>query len=110
KYRFEVKQQERWALMLEYLRGTPSVRDVVVSGGDVANLPIKRLESFVSELLDVEHVRDIRLATTGLMGIPQHFLQPDVQGGLGRLATKARERGVDLAVHTHVNSAQQVTP
>src|SRR5947209_7668021 len=110
KYRFEVKQQERWALMLEYLRGTPSVRDVVVSGGDVANLPIKRLESFVSALLDIEHVRDVRLATKGLMGIPQHFLQPEVQEGLGRLARKARDRGVDLAVHTHVNCAQQVTP
>ena len=110
KYKFEEKQQARWEHMLEYLRRTPSVRDVVVSGGDVANLPIKRLESFVSGLLDIEHIRDIRLATKGLMGIPQHFLQPDVQEGLGRLAATARERGVDLAVHTHVNCAQQVTP
>ena len=110
KYRFEIKQQERWDLMLEYLRATPSVRDVVVSGGDVANLPIKRLEAFVRALLDIEHIRDIRLATKGLMGIPQHFLQPEVQEGLGRLARTARERGVDLAVHTHVNCAQQVTP
>jgi len=110
KYKFEIKQQERWELMLEYLRATPSVRDVVVSGGDVANLPIKRLEGFVSALLDIEHVRDIRLATKGLMGIPQHFLQPEVQEGLARLAAKARERAADLAVHTHVNCAQQVTP
>jgi lysine 2,3-aminomutase len=110
KYKFEEKQQDRWEHMLDYLRRTPSVRDVVVSGGDVANLPIKRLEAFVSDLLDVEHVRDIRLATKGLMGIPQHFLQPEVQEGLGRLATKARERGTDLAVHTHINCAQQVTP
>jgi lysine 2,3-aminomutase len=110
KYKFEIKQQERWDLMLDYLRRTPSVRDVVVSGGDVANLPIKRLEAFVSALLEIEHIRDIRLATKGLMGIPQHFLQPEVQEGLGRLAKTARERGVDLAVHTHVNCAQQVTP
>jgi lysine 2,3-aminomutase len=96
--------------MLQYLRATPSVRDVVVSGGDVANLPIKQLERFVGALLDIENVRDVRLATKGLMGIPQHFLQADVQDGLGRLAQKARERGVDLAVHTHVNAAQQVTP
>jgi lysine 2,3-aminomutase len=110
KYRFEIKQQQRWDLMLDYLRATPAVRDVVVSGGDVANLPIKRLESFVGALLDIEHIRDVRLATKGLMGIPQHFLQPEVQEGLGRLARTARERGVDLAVHTHVNCAQQVTP
>jgi lysine 2,3-aminomutase len=110
KYKFEIKQQERWDAMLDYLRRTPSVRDVVVSGGDVANLPIKRLESFVSQLLDIGNIRDIRLATKGLMGIPQHFLQTEVLEGLERLATKANDRGVDLAVHTHVNTAQQITP
>jgi lysine 2,3-aminomutase len=47
KYKFEIKQPDRLRLMLDYLRGTPSVRDVVVSGGDVANMPAKRLEEFV---------------------------------------------------------------
>jgi lysine 2,3-aminomutase len=97
-------------MMLRYIRGTPSVRDVVVSGGDIANIPIKRLEEFVTALLDVEHVRDIRLATKGLMGLPQHFLQPEVQEGLRRLGEKARSRGVSLAVHTHVNHANSLTP
>jgi lysine 2,3-aminomutase len=110
KYKFEAKQKERWDAMLDYLRRTPSVRDVVVSGGDVANLPIKRLEGFVSALLDIENIRDIRLATKGLMGIPQHFLQDEVLQGLDRLATKAHARDVDIAVHTHVNTAQQITP
>ena len=32
KHRFEMKQKERYAAILEYLRETPSVRDVVVSG------------------------------------------------------------------------------
>ena len=110
KYKFEAKQQERWDQMLDYLRRTPQVRDVVVSGGDMANVPIKRLESFVIQLLDIENIRDIRLATKGLMGIPQHFLQDDVLAGLERMATTANERGVDIAVHTHVNCAQQITP
>jgi lysine 2,3-aminomutase len=44
------------------------------------------------------------------MGIPQHFLQDDVRAGLERLARRANDRGVDIAVHTHVNCAQQVTP
>ena len=110
KYKFEMKPQDRYEQMLDYLRRTPSVRDVVVSGGDIANLPIKRLEGFVLELLDIENIRDIRLATKGLMGIPQHFLQPDVQEGLARIGEKARTRGVSVAVHTHVNHANQVTP
>ncbi len=110
KYKFEIKQPDRHQMILEYLRNTPSVRDVVVSGGDVANLPIKRLEEFVSALMDIENIRDIRLATKGLMGLPQHFLQPEVQGGLERLGRKSRQRGVQLAVHTHVNHANQLTP
>jgi lysine 2,3-aminomutase len=110
KYKFETKQNERWDLMLDYLRRTPQVRDVVVSGGDMANVPIKRLEAFVMSLLDIENVRDIRIATKGLMGLPQHFLQDDVREAFERMGSRANERGVDIAVHTHVNAAQQVTP
>jgi lysine 2,3-aminomutase len=110
KYKFEEKQNERWDHMLDYLRRTPSVRDVVVSGGDMANVPIHRLEAFVMGLLEIENIRDIRLATKGLMGIPQHFLQAEVLEACRRMARTARDRGVDIAVHTHVNSARQVTP
>jgi lysine 2,3-aminomutase len=110
KYKFEEKQNERWEHMLDYLRRTPSVRDVVVSGGDMANVPIHRLEAFVNGLLEIENIRDIRLATKGLMGIPQHFLQPEVLEACRQMARTARERGVDIAVHTHVNAASQVTP
>ena len=104
------KPVDRYAAMLDYLQRTPSVRDVVVSGGDVANMPWKNLEGFLDNLLRVENIRDIRLATKALMGLPQHWLQPDVVEGVGRIATKARERGVSLAIHTHVNSAASVTP
>jgi lysine 2,3-aminomutase len=110
KHRFAIPQKDRYARILEYLRATPSVRDVVVSGGDVANLPIQVLEEFVSRLMDLPNIRDIRLATKGLMGLPQHFLQDEVLKGLERLAKKAHERGVDLAVHTHVNHANSLTP
>jgi lysine 2,3-aminomutase len=110
KHRFVLPQKDRYARILEHLKNTPQVRDVVVSGGDIANLPIATLEGFVSSLMDLPNIKDIRLATKGLMGIPQHFLQDDVVRGLERLARKARDRGVDLAVHTHVNHANQVTP
>ncbi len=110
KLKFSIAQPERWNKMLEYLRQTPTVRDVVVSGGDVANVPIGQLESFVSQLLDIPNIRDIRLASKGLMGIPQHWLQDNVISALERIAKKAFERNVDIAVHTHVNNANQVTP
>ncbi|MFC8502272.1 KamA family radical SAM protein [Pedococcus sp. NPDC057267] len=104
------KPVDRYAAMLAYLQQTPQVRDVVVSGGDVANMPWKNLEGFVDKLLEIDNIRDIRLATKALMGLPQHWLQPDVVEGVGRVAKKAHDRGVSLAIHTHVNNAQSVTP
>jgi lysine 2,3-aminomutase len=110
KYKFEMKQNDRWDAMLEYLRATPQVRDVVVSGGDMANVPAKRLQEWLFKLMDIENIRDIRIATKGLMGIPQHFLQDDVLAAYDAIATRARERDKDVALHTHVNAAQQITP
>ncbi|GAB2673169.1 KamA family radical SAM protein [Thalassiella azotivora] len=110
KLKFDLKPVDRHAAMVDYLRRTPSVRDVVVSGGDVANMPWKNLEAFVMRLLEIDNIRDIRLATKALMGLPQHWSQPDVVEGMARVAATARSRGVSLAIHTHVNNAQSVTP
>jgi len=110
KLRFDLKPVARYDAMIDYLRRTPSVRDVVVSGGDVANMPWRNLEAFLVRLLEIDNIRDVRLATKALMGLPQHWLADDVVEGMGRVAALARSRGVDLAVHTHVNSARSLTP
>jgi lysine 2,3-aminomutase len=110
KTRLALRSADRQEAMLDYLKRTPSVRDVVVSGGDVANVPWPRLESFLSRLLEVESVRDIRLATKAVVGLPQHWLQPEVRAGLARVAGTAADRSVNLAVHTHANTAASVTP
>ena len=105
-----VPQKDRYQQILDYLRKTPRC---ATWSSRAATSPTCRSPSSSrssSALMDIPNIRDIRLATKGLMGIPQHFLQDDVLKGLERLAKKARERGVDLAVHTHVNHAQQVTP
>lgn len=110
KHKLTLKPVDRQDQMIDYLRRTPGVRDVVVSGGDVANVPWHQLESFLMRLLDIETVRDIRLATKALAGMPQHWLQPKVVEGLERVGRTASRRGVNLAIHTHVNHAQSVTP
>jgi lysine 2,3-aminomutase len=110
KHKFGLTREDRLTAMIRYLRATPGVRDVVVSGGDVANLPWPRLEAFVASLLEIGSVRDIRLATKALMGLPQYWLTDEVRAGMERLAATARERDVSIAIHTHVNAAQSVTP
>ncbi|SDF36221.1 lysine 2,3-aminomutase [Lentzea fradiae] len=110
KHKLSLKPVDRQDQMIEYLKKTPGVRDVVVSGGDVANVPWPQLESFLMRVLDIDTVRDVRLATKALAGLPQHWLQPRVVEGLERVARTASRRGVNLAIHTHVNHAQSVTP
>jgi lysine 2,3-aminomutase len=110
KRQFEIGQKERNEAILDYLKKNPTVRDIVVSGGDIANLPAATLENFISGVLDVENIRDIRLASKGLMGVPQHFLQDEMLATMDRLAKKAVKKGVNLAMHTHINHAQSVTP
>ncbi|MCP3802383.1 lysine 2,3-aminomutase [Allokutzneria sp. A3M-2-11 16] len=110
KHKLSLKPVDRQDQMIDYLKRTPGVRDVVVSGGDVANVPWRQLESFLMRLLDIETVRDIRLATKALAGLPQHWIQPTVVEGMERVGRTARRRGVNLAIHTHVNHVQSVTP
>src|SRR6266571_8628631 len=102
KHKFGMARDDRLVAMIGYLKANPGVRDVVVSGGDVANLPWPRLEAFVFDLLAVDSIRDIRLATKALMGLPQYWLTDEVRAGMERLARTARERDVSIAIHTHV--------
>jgi lysine 2,3-aminomutase len=110
KLKLSLKPVDRYDAMIAYLRTHPNVRDVVVSGGDVANMPWRHLEAFLMRLLGIATIRDIRLATKALMGLPQHWLQPDVVEGMERVARTAARRGVNLAIHTHVNHANSLTP
>jgi lysine 2,3-aminomutase len=110
KHKLTLRPVDRQDQIIDYLRRTPGVRDVVVSGGDVANVPWHQLESFLMRLMDIDTVRDIRLATKALAGMPQHWLQPKVIEGLERVAHTAQRRGVNLAIHTHINHVQSVTP
>ncbi|KGT73213.1 lysine 2,3-aminomutase [Bradyrhizobium japonicum] len=110
KVKFGLPPRERQRVMLEYLEATPSIRDVVVSGGDVANVPLEQLEAFIGELLRIPTIRDIRLASKGLVGLPQHYLKAETLAALERIAREARLRGVNLALHTHANHLNQITP
>lgn len=48
---------------LEYIRRTPAVRDVLISGGDPLSLDEDRLEYVVAQLRAIPHVEFIRIGT-----------------------------------------------
>lgn len=48
---------------LDYIRGTPEIRDVLISGGDPLSLGDARLEYILKGLRSIEHVEIIRFGT-----------------------------------------------
>jgi lysine 2,3-aminomutase len=58
---------------IDYVRQTPAVRDVLLSGGDPLSVPDKRLEYAISQLRAIPHVEIIRLGTRMPVVMPQRI-------------------------------------
>lgn len=58
---------------IEYIKNTPKVRDVLISGGDPLLLSDKRLERILSKLRAIEHVEIIRIGTRTPVVMPQRI-------------------------------------
>ena len=61
----------RMEAAFEYIRNTPRVEDVVISGGDAFMLTAKQITLIGESLLDIPHIRRIRFATKGIAIFPQ---------------------------------------
>jgi lysine 2,3-aminomutase len=60
---------------IEYVSQTPSVRDVLVSGGDPLTLDDELLEWILSELRDIPHVEIIRIGSRMPVVCPQRITE-----------------------------------
>ncbi len=49
--------------MVEYLKRTPAIKEVMISGGDLLSLPLELLDHLLKELRAVPHLEIIRLAS-----------------------------------------------
>ncbi|MGM9773881.1 MAG: lysine 2,3-aminomutase [Candidatus Egerieousia sp.] len=58
---------------IEYIRNTPQVRDVLLSGGDALMVSDERLEYIISKLRAIDHVEIIRLGTRTPVVCPQRI-------------------------------------
>lgn len=64
---------------LDYIRNTPSISDVIVSGGDPLTLDDGILESILSRLRDIPHVKMIRIGTKVPAVLPMRITDNLVQ-------------------------------
>lgn len=60
-------------LQLDYLRRTPQVRDVLLSGGDPLAIAPRMLEYIISSLRAIEHIEIIRIGSRVPVFLPQRI-------------------------------------
>ena len=63
----------RWNAAIDYLRATPAVRDVLLSGGDPLTLSDGRLEHLLSQLQEIPHIEFLRIGTKVPAVLPQRI-------------------------------------
>lgn len=84
---------------LDYIRRTPSARDVIVSGGDPLTLSDARLGEVLRGLRAIDHVEVIRLGTRNPVTLPQR-ITPALCELLAEVAP--------IYVHTHFNHPREL--
>jgi lysine 2,3-aminomutase len=87
-------------MQLDYLRRTPQVRDVLLSGGDPLTLAPKLLEELIGRLREIEHIEIIRIGSR----VPV-FLPMRVDAEL----TAMLEKFHPLWLNIHVNHPNEIT-
>jgi len=64
---------ERIDKVIEYIRNTPVVRDVLLSGGDALVVSDERLDYIIKRLREIPHVEIIRLGSRTPVTLPQRI-------------------------------------
>lgn len=64
---------DRIEASIEYIRNTPQVRDVLLSGGDALLVSDERLETIIMKLREIPHVEIIRIGTRVPVVLPQRI-------------------------------------
>ena len=65
--------RKRLEQALEYIRRTPTIRDVLLSGGDPLTLSDSRLDWLLTRLRQIKHVEIIRIGTKIPAVLPQRI-------------------------------------
>jgi len=63
----------RWEEAIRYIESTPTVRDVLLSGGDPLTLPDESLDWLLSRLRRIPHVEFLRIGTKAPVVLPQRI-------------------------------------
>jgi lysine 2,3-aminomutase len=87
--------------MVDYIARTPTVRDVIVSGGDPLTCTTERLESILKKLRAIPHVEVIRIGSRVPVTMPQRVDEE---------LCSMLEKYHPIWINTHFNHPRECTP
>jgi lysine 2,3-aminomutase len=86
--------------IVRYVRASPEVREVLLSGGDPLVLPDETVLAYVSAFAEIEQIDAVRLCTRMPVTLPAR-ITPALAGGLARSGK--------LWLNTHFNHSSEIT-
>jgi len=86
---------------IEYIRNTPQVRDVLLSGGDALLVSDERLEYIIAKLREIPHVEIVRIGSRTPVVLPQR-ITPELCNMLKKYHP--------IWLNTHFNHPNEITP
>lgn len=93
---------EQWDRALDYIARTPTVRDVLLSGGDPLTFADDVLEYLISRVKSIPHVEMVRLGTKVPVVMPQR-----VTAALARMLSRYNS---PLWMNIHFTHPEELTP
>ncbi|XMB86185.1 lysine 2,3-aminomutase [Mycoplasmatota bacterium WC44] len=85
---------------IEYIKNTPQVRDVLLSGGDALLVSDERLEYIIKRLREIDHVEVIRIGSRTPVVLPQR-ITPNLVNMLKKYHP--------VWINTHFNHSKEIT-
>lgn len=86
---------------LDYIRSTPAIHDVILSGGDPLMLDDESLQAILIRLREIRHVKIIRIGTRIPVTLPER-VTPELCSILSQYHP--------LYINTHFNHPAEITP
>lgn len=96
-----VRNRRQLEAGIEYLRNTPAIRDVIISGGDPLTVDNQGLEWILSNLRSIPHIEMIRFGTRFPVVLPQR-----IDAEFCRIIDKYGP----IWLNTHFNHPNEITP
>ena len=93
--------KEQFEDILDYLRRTPQVRDVLITGGDPLTLDDETLDYFLTKLRSIEHIQTMRIGTRAIVVEPSRITDK-----LADMLAKHHP----LWINTHFKHPSEITP